>query len=169
MLFIPVNALRYRDRRDHLEVPEPVHTPAITEEVHPSHEFSKPPLLVVVDNGLRRVDDRAELLEPRVQFGVLVDREADIKPPDRYNILFLVDAVAAADAPDSSLPLEHPILNRIGTPEEGIGGEGNRLLPEPCADVLDPPPTPTIPSSNSQTRFSSQSFRGMQSASVKVT
>ena len=53
-----------RDRRDHLEVPEPVHAPTVAEEVHPFHELPKPSLLVVVHDGIRRVNDRAELLEP---------------------------------------------------------------------------------------------------------
>lgn len=126
-----------RNRRDHLKIPEPVNTPAVAEEVHPPHELLKPPLLVVVDDGLRRVNDRAELLEPGIQFSVLVDGETDIKPPDRYDILLPVDAIAAADALDNSLPLEHPVLYRVGTPKEGVEGEGNRLLPEPCADVPD--------------------------------
>ena len=53
-----------RDRRDHLEVPEPVHTPTVAEEMHSFHEIPEPPLLVVVHDGFRRVNDRAELLEP---------------------------------------------------------------------------------------------------------
>ena len=65
--------------------------------------------------------------------------------------------------------LEYPVLDRVGTPKEGVKGEGDGLLPEPTADVLDPPPTPTMPSANSRIRFSSQSFPGIQSASVKAT
>jgi hypothetical protein len=38
--------------------------------------------------------------------------------------------------------LEYPVLDRAGTPKEGVEGEGDGLLPEPTADVLDPPAYP---------------------------
>lgn len=52
------------NRWNHLEIPEPVNTPTVAKEVHSPHKLIKSSFLVVVDNGIRRVNDRAELLEP---------------------------------------------------------------------------------------------------------
>src|SRR5438128_2004821 len=97
---------------------------------HPSGKVSEPPLVAMVNECVRCVEELSAPHQPMIQLGVLGRDEIRAEPADGEEVGPPVHRVAAADAGNVPRRSEHTALDGVRAPHDRVEGRIDGCLPK---------------------------------------